>query len=145
MSLQYDREELYQKVWEKPLLRWQSSMVYPPWLWERCAVNFGPVPGGDTGQSWLTDNRVPLNRTCRNSTKCRSFIASERAQLKQSAHDQNNPDLVAVDQLLSSGALNISLEGNIKPNVLIRQTASLLRSRSRKDEHGILLLENPAG
>ena len=30
MSLQYDREELYQKVWEKPLLRVAGGSNPPP-------------------------------------------------------------------------------------------------------------------
>lgn len=64
---------------------------------------------------------------------------SERAQLKQNISNQNNPDLAAIDELLSSGALNSHVESAAKPHPLIRQTASQLRSRSRKDEHGVLL------
>ena len=64
---------------------------------------------------------------------------SEQTKLKQNVTNQNNPDLAAIDELLNSGALNPPVESVAKPRVLIRQTATLLRSRSRKDEHGILL------
>ena len=64
---------------------------------------------------------------------------SEQTKLKQNVTNQNNPDLAAIDELLNSGALNPPVESVAKPHVLIRQTATLLRSRSRKDEHGILL------
>src|SRR6185437_5310388 len=54
--------------------------------------------------------------------------------------DQNDSEFAAINQLLSSGALNPpTLDPSARPHPLIRQTASLLRSRSRKDEHGILL------
>src|SRR5205807_2703240 len=54
--------------------------------------------------------------------------------------DQNDSEFAAINQLLSSGALNPSLlNPSSRPHPLIRHTASLLRSRSRKDEHGILL------
>jgi hypothetical protein len=64
---------------------------------------------------------------------------SERPQLKQSASDQNNPDLAAIEELLSSGALDSHIESETKSHALIRQTANQLRSRARKDQQGILL------
>ncbi|MGB9233485.1 MAG: hypothetical protein WCC04_03665 [Terriglobales bacterium] len=146
MWQQYNREELYQKVWEKPLLRVAEQYgVSSVALGKVCRKLSIPVPGRGHwaklahGQPGATKPELPK------LDKVPIIYRSERAQLKQTAHDQNNPDLVAVDQLLSSGALNTSLEHNTKPNVLIRQTASLLRSRSRKDEHGILLPREPGG
>jgi len=54
--------------------------------------------------------------------------------------DSNDSEFAAINQLLSSGALNPPpLDPSARPHPLIRHTASLLRSRSRKDEHGILL------
>jgi len=146
MWQQYNREELYQKVWEQPMLRVAEQYgVSSVALGKVCRKRSIPVPGRGHwaklayGQPGATKPELPKLE------KVPIIYRSERAQLKQSAHDQNNPDLVAVDQLLSSGALNASLESNSKPNVLIRQTASLLRSRSRKDEHGILLPREPGG
>src|SRR6185312_7418963 len=64
---------------------------------------------------------------------------SARAQLKQNAPDRNNPELVVIDHLLSSGSLEPPREAATQTHELIRRTASQLRSRSRKNEHGILL------
>jgi len=146
MWQQYNREELYQKVWEKPLLRVAEQYgVSAVALGKVCSKLSIPVPGRGHwaklahGQPGAAKPELPK------LDKVPIIYRSERTQLKQSAHDQNNPDLVAIDQLLSSGALNTSLESNTKPNALIRQTASLLRSRSRKDEHGILLPREPGG
>jgi hypothetical protein len=70
---------------------------------------------------------------------------SERAQLKQNSPGRSNPELAAIDELLASGALNLPTDSGVKPHVLIRETASLLRSRSRKDEHGKLLPREAGG
>jgi hypothetical protein len=60
--------------------------------------------------------------------------------------DQNDPEYAAINQLLSLGALNPQpADGSAQPHPMIRHTASLLRSRSRKDEHGILLPREASG
>jgi hypothetical protein len=70
---------------------------------------------------------------------------SARAPQKQAAPDQSDPELVAIDQLLMSGSLNPPLDSTGQPHALIRRTASQLRSRGRKDEHGILLPQELGG
>jgi len=63
-----------------------------------------------------------------------------------SGSDQNDPEFSSIAQLLSSGALNPpSVDASARPPALIRHTASLLRSRSRKDENGILLPREAGG
>jgi hypothetical protein len=60
--------------------------------------------------------------------------------------DQNDPEHAAINQLLFSGAPNPPpADTSARPHPLIRHTANLLRSRSRKDEHGILLPREASG
>jgi hypothetical protein len=65
---------------------------------------------------------------------------------RSSDSDQNDPEFSSITRLLSSGALNPPLvDASARPPALIRHTASLLRSRSRKDEHGILMPKEAGG
>ena len=146
MWQQYNREELYQKVWEKPMLRVAEEYgVSSVALGKVCRKLSVPVPGRGHwaklahGQAGTTKPNLPK------LDKVPIVYRSERAQLKQNAHDQKDPELAVIDQLLSSGGLNPPLETSAKPHLLIRHTANQLRSRSRKDEHGILLPREPGG
>ena len=146
MSLQYDREELYQKVWEKPLLRVAEQYgVSAVALGKVCGKLSVPVPGRGHwaklahGKAGVTKPALPI------LDKVPVVYRSARAQLKQNTPDQNNPELVVIDQLLSSGSLNPPRENAAQAHDLIRRTASHLRSRSRKNEHGILLPREPGG
>ena len=140
MPLQYDREELYQKVWEQPMLRVAEQYgVSSVALGKACRKLSVPVPGrghwaklahGKAGvrkPALPTLDRVPV------------VYRSARAPQKQVFPDQNDPEFVAIDQLLLSGSLNPPLDSTAQPHALIRHTATQLRSRGRKDEHGILL------
>lgn len=74
------------------------------------------------------------------------IFRSPVAPKKLAISDQNDAEFAAINQLLSSGALNPSpTDANARPNPLVRHTQSLLRSRSRKDEHGILLPRESSG
>jgi hypothetical protein len=65
---------------------------------------------------------------------------------KPTISDQDDPEFAPISQLLSSGALNpLPTDPNARPNPLIRHTQSLLRNRSKKDEHGILLPRESTG
>ena len=146
MWLQYNREELYEKVWEKPLLRVAEQYgVSSVALAKVCRKLSVPVPGRGHwaklahGKAGATKPDLPR------LDKVPVIYRSERSQLKQNASDQNNPELAAIDQLLASGALSPRLRSAANPHTLIRQTAGQLRSRSRKDEHGILLAREPGG
>jgi hypothetical protein len=146
MWLQYNREELFQKVWEKPMLRVAEQYgVSSVALGKACRKLSVPVPGRGHwaklahGKPGVTKPNLPKLE------KVPVIFRSERAQLKQNAPDHSNPELAAIDRLLSSGVLNPLTEGPQKSRPLIRETASQLRSRSRKDEHGRLLPREPGG
>jgi hypothetical protein len=65
-------------------------------------------------------------------------------QKRPISSDQNDPEFAAINQLVSSGALNPPpFDPVARPHSLIRTTASRLRSHSRKDENGILLAREP--
>jgi hypothetical protein len=71
---------------------------------------------------------------------------SQVAPKKPIDADQNDPEFAAINQLLSSGALvPPPIDPAARPHTLIRNTASQLRSRSRKDENGILLPRETGG
>jgi hypothetical protein len=140
MWLQYDREELYQKVWEQPMLRVAEQYgISSVALGNVCRKLSVPVPGRGHWAKLAHGKPGATKPDLPKLDKVPVVYRSERAQLKQNISNQNNSDLAAIDELLSSGALNSRVESAAKPHVLIRQTASQLRSRSRKDEHGILL------
>jgi hypothetical protein len=140
MWLQYDREELYQKVWEQPMLRVAEQYgISSVALGNVCRKLSVPVPGRGHWAKLAHGKPGATKPILPKLDKVPVVYRSERAQLRQSISNQNNPDLAAIDELLSSGALNSHVESAAKPHVLIRQTASQLRSRSRKNEHGILL------
>jgi hypothetical protein len=146
MWQQYNREELYQKVWEKPLIRVAEQYgVSAVALGKVCRKLSVPVPGRGHwaklahGQPGATKPDLPK------LDKMPVVYRSERAHLKQNSPDRSNPELAAIDGLLASGALNPPTESAAKPHPLIRETASLLRSRSRKDEHGKLLPREAGG
>jgi hypothetical protein len=146
MSLQYDREELYQKVWEKPLLRVAEQYgVSAVALGKVCGKLSVPVPGRGHwaklahGKAGVTKPVLPK------LDQAPIVYRSARSQLKRNTPNQNNPELVVIDQLLSSGSLNPPRENAAQAHDLIRRTASHLRSRGRKNEHGILLQREPGG
>ena len=146
MSLQYDRKELYQKVWEKPLLKVAEQYgVSAVALGKACGKLSVPVSGRGHwaklahGKAGVAKPALPILH------RVPIVYRSARAQLKQNTPDQNNPELVVIDQLLSSGSLNPPRENAAQAHDLIRRTASQLRSRSRKNEHGILLPREMGG
>ena len=146
MWQQYNREELYQKVWEKPLIRVAEQYgVSAVALGKVCRKLSVPVPGRGHwaklahGQPGAQKPELPK------LDKVPVVYRSERAQLKQNSAAHSDPELVVIDGLLASGALNPPPETASKPHPLIRETASLLRSRSRKDEHGRLLPREAGG
>lgn len=143
----YDREELYRKVWEKPLIKVAEGYgVSAVALGKTCRKLCVPVPGrghwAKLAHGKEGAKKPPLPELDNPPVIYRSHVAREKPQRT----DQNDPEFTAIDQLLSSGALNPPpINGSIRPHPLIRHTASLLRSRSRKDEQGILLPREAGG
>lgn len=147
MFQQYDREELYRKVWEQPLLKVAEEYgVSAVALGKTCRKLSVPVPGrgywAKIAHGHAGSEKRPLPKVDKVPVLYRSPVERKRPAIS----DQNDPDFSAINRLLSSGALNPPvLEASARPPALIRHTASLLRSRSRKDEHGILLPREPGG
>jgi hypothetical protein len=144
---QYDREELYQKVWEQPLLKVAEQYgVSAVALGKTCRKLSVPVPGrghwAKLAHGHAGAKKPPLPKV----DKVPVIYRSPVAQKKPINSDQNDPELAAISQLLTSGALDPHpIAPTARPHPLIRNTASQLRSRSRKDENGILLPRETGG
>lgn len=145
--LTYDREELYRQVWEQPLLKLAKDYgVSAVALGKTCRKLVVPVPGrgywAKLAHGHQSIKRPPLPRVDDIPVIYRSPVIQREPIMS----DTNDSEFAAINQLLSSGALNPPpLDPAARPHPLVRHTASLLRSRSRKDEHGILLAREPDG
>lgn len=142
----YDREELYRKVWEKPLLKVAEEYgVSAVALGKTCRKLSVPVPGRGYWAK-LAHGHADLKKPPLPKLDKVPVIYHSPVEKRPSSFDQSDPEFSAIAQLLSSGALNPPpVDASARPCALIRQTASLLRSRSRKDEHGILLPRETGG
>lgn len=143
----YDREELYRKVWEQPLLKVAGEYgVSAVALGKTCRKLSVPLPGrghwAKLAHGHEGIRKPPLPKAADLPVIYRSPVARK----KQLQSNENDPDMAAINQLLSSGALNPPpFDPAARPHPLIRHTASLLRSRTRRDENGILLPREAGG
>ena len=144
---QYDREELYRKVWEQPLLKVAEEYgVSAVALGKTCRKLSVPVPGrghwAKLAHGHAGVKKPPLLKL----DKVPVIYRSPVVQKKTTSSDQDDPEFAAINHLFSSGALNPPpIDSTARPHPLIRGTASRLRSHSRKDENGILLPREPGG
>ncbi len=149
MSLQYDREELYQKVWERPLVKIAPEYgVSAVALAKACRRLFVPVPGRGHWAKLACGHPGTPKQSLRKLDKVPVVFRSAQSDQKKEAMRENeiDPEFAAIEQLLSSGALNPpAMDPSAKPHVLIRRTSTRLRSRKRKDERGVLLPKEPGG
>jgi len=146
MMLQYDREELYQKVWERPMIKVaEEYSVSSVALGKACRKLSVPVPGRGHwaklahGHSGVRKPPLP---------KLDGVPIIYRTKARHTtAAGENDPEFAAIDELLSSGAFNppSDTSASDRRHPLIRRTASQLRNRRRKDERGILLPKEPGG
>jgi len=140
MPLQYDRDELYQMVWEQPLIKVAHEYgVSAVALGKACRRLSVPVPGrghwAKLAYGHHGAHKPPLPKLDKIPVLYRS---TEVKQNKTTTPDQTDPEFAAIDQLLLSGALNPpAIDTAARPHALIRHTANLLRSRSRKNEKGV--------
>lgn len=137
----YDREELYREVWDKPLIKVAEEYgVSAVALGKTCRKLSVPVPGRGHWAKLAHGKQGAKKPILPKLDDVPVIYRSPVTQKKPVASNQNDPEFAATDQLLSSGALNpVPSDPSARPHPLVRHTASLLRSRSRKDEHGILL------
>jgi hypothetical protein len=137
----YDREELYRKVWERPLLKVAEEYgVSAVALGKTCRKLSVPVPGRGHWAKLAYGKEGVKKPPLPKLDKVPVIYRSPVVQRKPAIPDPNDSEYTAINQLLSSGALNPPpVDGSVRPDPLIRHTVSLLRSRSRKDEHGILM------
>jgi hypothetical protein len=147
MFEQYDREELYRKVWERPVLKVAEEYgVSAVALGKTCRKLSVPVPGrghwAKLAHGHQGAKKLPLPKLEKVPIIYRSPVVSKRT----ANSNQEDPEFAAVSQLLASGSLApLDVDLTIRPHPLIRSTISRLRSRSRKDEFGILLPREPGG
>ncbi len=147
MLLPYDREELYREVWEKPLIKVAESYgVSAVALGKTCRKLRVPVPGRGHWAKLAYGKEGAKKPPLPKLDKIPVIYRSPIVQKKPATQNENDPEFAAINGLLSSGALNPPpIDGSGRPHPLVRHTASLLRSRSRKDEHGILLPREAGG
>ncbi len=148
MLLQYDRDELYQKVWERPLTKMaQEYGVSAVTLGKACRKLLVPVPGrGHWAKLVHGHDGVPKPPLPKLDMVPVVYRPARPVQNKTTAPNEVYPEFAAIDQLLSSGALKpLTIDPSAKSHVLIRRTATRLRNRSRKNEKGILLPREPGG
>ena len=145
--LHYDREELYRKVWEQPLLKIAEEYgVSAVALGKTCRKLSVPVPGRGHWAKLAFGHEGVEKPPLPKLDKVPVIYRSPVAQKKPKSSDQNDPEFAAIDHLLASGALNpVPIDATARPHSLIRSTASRLWSQSRKDENGILLPREPGG
>jgi hypothetical protein len=142
----YDREELYRKVWEKPLLKVAGEYgVSAVALGKTCRKLSVPVPGRGYWAK-LAHGHAGMKKPPLPKLDKVPIIYHSPVKKRPSGSDQNDSEFSLITQLLSSGALNPPpVDAPARPPALIRHTANLLGSRSRKDEHGILLPREAGG
>jgi hypothetical protein len=143
----YDREELYRKVWEKPLIKVAEEYgVSAVALGKTCRKLSVPVPGRGHWAKLAHGKQGAKKPGLPKLNEVPVIYRLPVAPKKPVGSNQDDPEFAAIDQLLSSGALNPPpVDPSAHSHPLIRHTASLLRSRSSKDEHGILLPREPDG
>jgi hypothetical protein len=141
----YDREELYQKVWEKPLLRVAEEYgVSSVALGKTCQKLSVPVPGRGHWEKLAHGHqgakKPPLPILDNIPVVYRSPVA------KKPQPTDDDPELEKVNQLVASSALAPPSADSIShPHPLIRTTASRLKYHSHKDEFGMLVPQEPGG
>jgi hypothetical protein len=143
----YDREELYREVWEKPLIKVAESYgVSAVALGKTCRKLRVPVPGRGHWAKLAYGKEGAKKPPLPKLDKVPVIYRFPIVQKKPATPDENDPEFAAINGLLASGALNpLPTDGADRPHPLVRHTATLLRSRSRKDEHGILLPREAGG
>ena len=141
----YDREELYKKVWEKPLLRVAEEYgVSSVALGKTCQKLSVPVPGrghwAKLAHGHDGAKKPPLPKLADVPRIYRSPIA------KRPEPPPGDVDFEKINHLLASGSLASPPADFItRPHALIRSTASALKYHSRKDDFGILVPHEPGG
>ena len=137
--LKYDREELYQKVWEQPMLKVaQEYGVSSVALGKTCKKLSVPVPGRGHwaklayGHSGVKKPQLPeLERVP-------VIYRSPVAERKPTDSDPVDPEFLSISQLLISGALGppkIDLISHLHP--LVKSLLSRLRNQNRKDNSAV--------
>jgi hypothetical protein len=144
---QYDREELYRKVWERPMLKVAEEYgVSSVALGKTCRKLSVPVPGRGHWAKLAHGHAGSRRPALPKVEKVPVIYRSPVAQKTATSADHCDPEFNAINVLLLSGALNPSpIDHAARPHPLIRATASLLRSHNRKDENNILLPREHGG
>jgi len=104
---QYDREELYCKVWEQPLLKVAEEYgVSAVALGKTCRKLSVPVPGRGHWVKLAYGHEGIKKPPLPQLDKVPVIYRSPVAQKKPTSSDQNDPEFAAIDHLLSSGVLS---------------------------------------
>lgn len=141
----YDREELYRKVWEKPLLHVAEEYgISSVALGKTCQKLRVPVPGrghwAKLAHGHQGAKKPPLPKMDNVPSVYRSPVA------KKPEPPPGDADFERIKQLLTSGSLAPPAADAIScPNPVVRSTASRLKYHSRKDEFGILVPHERGG
>src|SRR5579863_2200644 len=102
----YDREELYQKVWEQPMLKVAGEYgVSAVALGKTCRKLSVPVPGRGHWAKLAHGHAGAKKPALPKVDKLPVIYRSHVAPKKPIDADRNDPEFAAINQLLSSGAL----------------------------------------
>lgn len=145
--LKYDREELYQKVWEQPMLKVAEEYgVSSVALGKTCKKLSVPVPGRGYWAKLAHGHPGTKKPTLPKLDNVPVIYRSPVAEKKPSDSNQTDPEFLSITQLLVSGALNPpQMDLTSRPHPLVKSTLSRLRNHSHKDEFGILRPQEPGG
>jgi hypothetical protein len=100
----YDREELYRKVWEQPLLKVAEEYgVSAVALGKTCRKLSVPVPGRGHWAKLAYGKEGVKKPPLPKVDKIPVVYRSPVVQRKPPTPDQNDPEYAAINQLLSSG------------------------------------------
>ena len=123
MLQQYDRDELYRKVWEQPLLKvaeeYGVSAVALGKTFRKLSV---PVPGRGHWAKLAFGHEGIKKPPLPKLDKVPMIHRSPVAQKEPTGSDQNDPEFAAIDHLLTSGALNpVPIDPTARPHPLVRR------------------------
>lgn len=140
MLLQYDREELFRKVWEQPMLKVAEEYgVSSVALGKTCKKLSVPVPGRGHWAKLAHGHPGTEKPTLPKLEKVPVIYRCPPAQKPHRNGNRSDHEFVAIARLLDSGELKPpSIDPTYSFHPLVSTTASRLRSSSRKSESGIL-------
>lgn len=148
MRLKYDRDELYPKVWERPMLKVAEEYgVSDVALARVCRKLSVPLPGRGYWAKLAHGHAVQKRPPLPTLKEVPVIYRSEHSEQKlANASRSDDPEMAAIETQLKSGTFEPHpLDPDAQAHALIRKTASRLRGQSQKMSNEILVPREPGG